>query len=104
MARIIRSPQARVDLVKIGDDVAERMQSLASAHRVLDAIEEKLKLLSRHPMSGQARPDLHQDVRCFPVGKYDYTVFYRPVNDGIEVVRVLHSSRDIPRIFRTGED
>lgn len=103
MPRIVRSPQARVDLVSIGDDVAERMQSLSSANRVLDAIEERIKLLSRHPMSGQACPDLHPDVRCFPVGKYDYIVFYRPHPDGIEVVRVLHSSRDIPRVFETGE-
>ena len=103
MARIIRSPRAQSDLVKVGDDVGERMQSLVSANRVLDAIEERLKLLSRHPLSGHACPNLHPDIHCFPVGKYDYVVFYRPLKDGIEVVRVLHSSRDIPRIFRTGE-
>lgn len=103
MGTIHRSPQARADLVAIGDDVAKRMQSLASANRVLEAIEQKLKLLARHPFAGQARPDLQPNVHCFPVGKYDYVIFYRPLDDGIELLRVLHGSRDIPRIFRTGE-
>jgi plasmid stabilization system protein ParE len=78
------------------------MQSLASANRVLDAIEQKLQILARHPEMGQLRHDLHSNLRCFPVGKYDYVIFYRPLDYGIEVVRV-HSSRDTPRVFRTGE-
>jgi toxin ParE1/3/4 len=28
-----------------------------------------------------------------------YLIFYRPVAGGIEVVRVLHGARDIPRIL-----
>ena len=104
MGTIHRSPRARADLVSIGDDVAERMKSLASANRVLEAIEQKLKLLARHPLSGQARPDLQTGVHCFPVGKYDYVIFYRPQDNGIELLRVLHSSRDVPRIFRSGEN
>ncbi len=91
-------------MVAIGDDIAVRMQSLASANRVLEEIEQKLKLLARHPFAGQARPDLQPGVHCFPVGKYDYVVFYRPQDNGIELLRVLHSSRDIPRVFRTGEN
>ena len=47
MGSIHRSPRARADLVSIGDDVAERMKSLASANRVLEAIEQKLKLCER---------------------------------------------------------
>ena len=29
-----------------------------------------------------------------------YLIFYQPLTDGIEVVRVLHGARDIDRIFR----
>ena len=102
MAEILRSARARADLVSIGDDVAERMQSLASANRVLNAIEQKLTLLLRHPLAGEARSDLAPNVRSFPVRKYDYVIFYRPIEEGIEVVRVLHGSRDIPEVFRQG--
>jgi toxin ParE1/3/4 len=38
-------------------------------------------------------------VRSFPFGRY---VFYSPIEDGIDVVRVLHSARDIDAVF--GED
>jgi len=31
-----------------------------------------------------------------------YLIFYRPIEDGIEIVRVIHSSRDIAALF--GED
>jgi toxin ParE1/3/4 len=26
----------------------------------------------------------------------NYLIFYRPISDGIEIVRVLHGARDIP--------
>lgn len=32
-------------------------------------------------------------MRSFPV--FRYVVFYRPLDDGITVVRVLHGSRDL---------
>ena len=40
------------------------------------------------------------DVRSFPFGRY--VIFYEPIEDGIDVVRVLHSARDIDAVF--GED
>jgi len=36
----------------------------------------------------------------FPVGRY--VVFYQPQDDGVEVVRVLHSARDIESIAEDG--
>jgi toxin ParE1/3/4 len=46
---------------------------------------------------GKRRDELVTNVRSFPVG--NYLIFYRPVNQGIEVLRVLHGARDIPSIF-----
>jgi toxin ParE1/3/4 len=40
------------------------------------------------------------NVRSFPFGRY--VIFYEPIEDGIDVVRVLHSARDIDAVF--GED
>ncbi len=40
------------------------------------------------------------DVRCSPItGFRKYVVFYRPVADGIEIIRVLHGARDIHGIL-----
>ena len=46
---------------------------------------------------GQARPDLAPEVRSLPVGPH--MVFYRPIQSGIEVLMVVHGSRDIPTLF-----
>ena len=99
MPIVIRSPQAEDDLDSIGHDVAERMQSLESAFRVLDAIEETIELAAQYPQSGQGRPDLGRNVRQFTVRNYDYVVFFREAEEGIELVRVLHAARDIPNVF-----
>lgn len=72
------------------------------ALRFLDKIDAKLNFLAKHPLAGEARADLAVNVRSFPAG--NYVIFYRPSDGGIEVLRILHSARDIPRIFRTGEN
>ena len=33
-------------------------------------------------------------------GFENYLIFYRPIEDGIEVLRVLHGARDIEGLFR----
>jgi len=48
-------------------------------------------------MMGRARDELASGVRSFPFGRY--VVFYAPLDDGIDIVRVLHGSRDIDAIF-----
>jgi len=49
---------------------------------------------------GRARDELATDLRSIPFGRY--VIFYEPIDDGIDVVRVLHSARDIDAVF--GED
>lgn len=54
--------------------------------------------LADMPRSGTARPDLGvRGLRAFPVGAY--MVLYRPLRSGIEVNRIIHQSRDLPREF-----
>lgn len=64
---------------------------------LVDSIHEKCQFLSRHPLASEARPALALGLRSSPVG--NYVIFYRPIDDGTEVVRVLHGARDIPAIF-----
>jgi toxin ParE1/3/4 len=49
--------------------------------------------LRDNPLAGRARPELAENVRSFPVG--NYVIFYRPLQDGIEIVRVLSGYRDL---------
>jgi len=60
-------------------------------------VREKCELLSEQPGVGRDRSDVLSGLRGFPVG--NYVIFYQPVDDGIEIVRVLHGARDIPELF-----
>jgi toxin ParE1/3/4 len=50
-------------------------------------------MLLQSPLAGRERPDLCQGLRSFPVGSY--VIFYIPLLDGIEVIRVLNGRQDI---------
>jgi toxin ParE1/3/4 len=90
MARIRRSRRAKADVLSIGRRIAKQSQSRATAYRFLDKIDKKIRFLAQYPLAGEARPDLAAEVRAFPVGSY--VIFYRPSDDGIEVLRVLHGA------------
>lgn len=64
-----------------------------AATRILDQFEEIAAILARFPGAGVARPELGDALRSFPVSSY--VIFYRPIDDGVEIVRVLHGRRDI---------
>lgn len=84
-------PSAEEDAAEIWDYIAE--DSEAAADRVLELVDAQFTLLAQYPKMGRERPELADGLRSFPVGRY--VVFYRPLPDGIEVVRVLHASRDV---------
>jgi plasmid stabilization system protein ParE len=44
---------------------------------------------------------LGEDVRIFTHGRY--VVVYRPLDDGIDMLRVFRGEQDFPRLFRRGE-
>jgi len=50
-------------------------------------------MLAANPLAGRTRDDLAPKIRSFPVG--NYIIFYLPLSDGVEVVRVLHGRQDI---------
>lgn len=63
----------------------------------MDRLDEQLGLLAARPMMGRARDELAPGVRSFPFGRY--VVVYAPLDDGIDVIRVLHGARDIDAVF-----
>ena len=71
--------------------------SLDQADRWIDKLDEKFGILATQPLMGRAREELAADLRSFPFGRY--VIFYMPVQDGIDVVRVLHSARDVDAAF-----
>lgn len=95
MTRILKTPNAEKDLDDIWDYIAE--DNPERAVRFLRMLEEKLKALASNPQIGRARPELLVDLRSFAVK--NYVIFYQSLDDGILVVRVLSSFRDLGAIF-----
>ena len=90
-ARIIRSNASIADLEEIWQFIAR--DSEFQADRWVRLLDERIAYLAEHNLLGRPRPELAIDLRGSPVR--DHVIFYRPIGDGIIVVRVLHSSRDI---------
>lgn len=95
MPTVFRSPSARRDLDEIWDYIAQ--DNPDAADRVLDEIDYKCQMLARQPLLGEPRDELIQRLRGITAGKY--VIYYRPVGDGIDVVRVLHAARDHGPLF-----
>lgn len=100
MAIILKKPLAEADLLDIWNFIAN--DSLEKADRLLHKIDSQLKMLASNPGMGRKRGSLVPNLRSFPVG--NYLIFYRPINQGIEVIRVLHGARDFQSLFEDSED
>ena len=96
MPAVVVRPRALSDLAEIWAYVAEGSSDRADGF--VDLIDSKFQALSRRPGLGRRRPELAPDIRSLTVGRY--VVFYLSLSRGIEVVRVLHGSRDIESIFQ----
>jgi toxin ParE1/3/4 len=92
---VIRSNLAKSDLIEIWHFIAN--DSPDAADRFLSLIGQKCELIATSPEMGRRRDELALGLRSFPVGRY--LIFYRPIEDGIEIVRVLSSYRDIGAFF-----
>jgi plasmid stabilization system protein ParE len=90
------SPEALDDLQLIRDFIA--LDNIEAAERVIDQFFEAFEQLATWPKSGHVRTDLtSKDVRFWPVGSY--LVVYRDHSEGIQIVAVLHGSRDVPSVL-----
>lgn len=63
----------------------------------MDDLDAQFPVLAAQPMIGRARDGLAPGVRSFSFGRC--VVFHVPLDDGIDVVRVLHGARDMDAMF-----
>jgi toxin ParE1/3/4 len=90
------------------DDLAEQAgyivgDSVDAALRFLTAAEESFTRLAAFPEIGRRRKFHHPDltgVRSWPVPGFEkHLIFYRLTERGVEILRVLHSARDLDSIL-----
>jgi toxin ParE1/3/4 len=95
MPRLLKRPQAEADLEDIWWYIAQ--DSPQNADRFLDRIHEKCLLLAEFPQMGVGQDELKLHLRSFSVGHY--LIFYFPIENGIDIVRVLQGARDIESLL-----
>ena len=98
MNRYTLAPEVRDDLDEIWDYIAIDNNSPVAASRQIEVLYEKFTLLATQPLIGQARDDLGKDIRVFVVRPF--VILYRHKSYGVEVVQVVHGSRDIYAVLR----
>jgi toxin ParE1/3/4 len=95
MPRILRTRASRSDYREIWAYLAAR--DVAAADRLVDQFDTALKVIASTPRMGRSVDGFAPNLRSFPVG--NYLIFYRPLEDGIELIRLLHGARDITSEF-----
>lgn len=95
--RILRRERALRDLEAL-TDYLDQHAGPRVAIRFLDAAERSFDQLARHPLMGRAFASFDprlQELRIFQVAGFArILVYYRPLVDGVEVIRVIHGARD----------
>ncbi len=99
--KILFRPRARDDLEAHARWIAR--MSIERASTFLDRCEQTLHHLLDFPELGASRGWLTppcQGLRFHPVsGSPNHLIFYRTLETGLEVVRILHTARDIGNIL-----
>lgn len=91
------SDLAREDLKEIGRYVGRQQHRPSTAAKIMREIRDHCDHLARFPQSGTVRPDLGEDIRVTSYKRW--VILFRPVKDGVEVLRAVDGSRDLPSLF-----
>lgn len=91
----IRTVQADDDFFEIWATIAE--DNPPAADRMTDRIAGAARRLAGRPYLGPAREDLRSGLRYFVVSPY--LLFDRVIPEGVEIVRIVHGSRDLSGLF-----
>ena len=95
MARANLSNGAQAELEEILGYIAEDNPQAAEA--LLERMNATFRRLAERPLSGRAREEFGRSLRSAPVG--DYLIFYRPMEDGVQILHVVHGARNLRKIL-----
>ena len=99
MGRLVIRPQALTDLDDIFDYIAE--DSLDRAITFIRKLSGQMEKVADSPGIGRRRNELLAGLRSFPYGSY--LIFYSPLDDGADIVRILNGAKDIEALFQDDE-
>ena len=98
MPRVIRTDAAEQDLRDIAYYIAVEDGRPLTADRNIDELIAKCDTYAASPLFGTATPELGESYRVFPFKRW--IVIYRPIDDGINAMRIVDGSRDCRTLFQ----
>ena len=96
MKGFVLTPPAKKDVNDIWDYIAD--DNLDAADRVLHALETAMVKLAKNPATGHWREELSDKRHRFFL-VYSYLIVYRHETKPLQIIRVLHASRDVQSIL-----
>lgn len=91
------SSDAKRDLAEIAHFIGVEQGRLRIAERLIDGVVKKSNTYAASPELGTAREDLGNEIRVFRYKRY--VIVYRPVETGIDIIRIVDGARDFPSLF-----
>lgn len=95
MSRYVINVLASQDLNEIADYFAE--YNIEAGERFFQAFNRKCQQLVVFPNSGKSYKAIRPGLRGLSFE--NYIIFYRILEDGIEILRVVSGRRDFPSMF-----
>lgn len=99
MSRYVINLLASQDLNKIADYFTDN--SIEAGERFFQAFNRKCQQLVAFPNSGRSYSYICPGLRGLSLD--GYIIFYRILDDGIEILRVVSGRRDFPSIFEESD-
>jgi len=88
---VIKHPRAEADLEDIWKYISKDNEVRADGF--LEKLDENFFALAQNSGIGRRRNEFSEGIRSFAVG--NYVIFYRVIDGGVAIIRVLHSARDL---------
>lgn len=75
------------------------MEHAAAAERLKHAVADAARRIGAEPAPRECRPHLPPPYRFWSLTRFGYVLVYDPQTDPVEILRFVHTKRDLPRVL-----
>ena len=97
MKKATITPKAGADLKDISR-YTDKKWGRQQRFKYIKQLQDRFSYLANNPRMGKKRDEIIGSPYSYHEGRH--VIFYRTTPEGIEIMRALHDSMDIPRHFR----
>jgi len=75
------------------------MEHASAVERLKRAVSDAARRIAQNPSLGSVRPHLPPPYRFWSLTRFGYVLVYDPSTDPVEILRFVHTRRDLPRVL-----